>query len=61
MMKFLQRLLNRQCSGSGQNVAVPQITEDDWKAETATYKGQCPECGRKRPCTGYGLVLPHKA
>lgn len=51
------------CPGTGENVVNGFIESVNWSREDETeepvWTGQCPECGRKRPCTGSGYVLEH--
>ena len=56
---WLKNLLSRECSGEGKGVSNERIIELDPSTEEANYLGTCPECGRQRPCTGYGVVLAH--
>ena len=58
-LSWWKRWLSRECSGEGKGISNERIVEIDPAAEEANYLGTCPECGKQRPCTGYGVVLAH--
>lgn len=54
-LSAFKKLFYRECPGTGQQAhqGYMEIVDDG-------HTGQCPECGRKRPCDMYSMMLPHK-
>lgn len=59
-MGFLS-VFKRDCPGEGKKAVRGDMTitanPDDGPWE---FAGQCPECGKVRPCDMYSTMLPHR-